>query len=134
MCSLTGVLCQSNFDCAVNESCVFPDFCVFQIQEWIVTIEAVAQEIVMTDVTITYDWVNPAILIPPFTAGLGSVSIPANGTNQVRFLPIASDAVNSNPAIEGATATLTLRFRGATLEGEEVTIVSQTNLLVDVCT
>ncbi len=134
VCSLSGTLCQTNADCAVNEVCVFADYCVFQIEEWTATIEAVSQEIVMTDVTITYDWVNPAIVTPPFTAGLGSVSIPANGTNQVRFLPIASDVVNNIPAIEGATATLTLQFRGATLGGEEVTIVSQANLLIEICT
>ena len=133
-CTQSGTLCQSNADCAVNDVCVFADYCAFQIQEWTATIEAVSQEIVMTDVTITYDWVNPTIVIPPFTAGLGSVSIPANGTNQVRFLPIASDAIYSDPAIEGATATLTLRFRGVTLGGEEVTIVSQANLLIEICT
>lgn len=134
-CVATGTLCQSNADCAVNDVCVRPPgHCAFQIQQWKATIEAVSEEIVMTDVTITYDWVNPIFVSPLFTAGLGSVSIPAHGTNQVRFLPIASDVLYNYPGIEGATATLTLRFRGVTLGGEEVTIVALANLLIEICT
>lgn len=111
-CSLSGTLCQSNAECGVNEVCVRSDVCILEVEDWMVTFMAAPKndlaippfnDIVMTDVTITYTWVNPAIVTPAFVVGLGNIAIPAQGSNSVMFPPISSDAVNNNPLIEGAT-------------------------------
>ena len=65
---------------------------------------------------------------------LGNVTIPAQGSNSVTFPPISSDAINNNPAIEGATATLRMTFRGETVEGTTITQVALRQLVVEICT
>jgi hypothetical protein len=141
-CSLSGVLCQSTSDCAVNEVCVSPQVCVLLVEQWTATIEATAVEVTMNDVVITYDWVNPILdtlpgLTGPYVMGLGGVAIPAGGTNAVRFIPIPSDVLNQSyygATLEGATANLTLLFRGVTLDGTEVTLMASATLVIDICT
>jgi len=142
-CSLSGTLCQSNAECGVNEVCVRSDVCILEVEDWMVTFMAAPKndlaippfnDVVMTDVIITYEWVNPAIVTPQFVVGLGNVSIPAQGSNSVSFPPISSDAVNNNPAIEGATALLRLTFRGETIEGTAITQVILRQLVVEICT
>ncbi len=90
--------------------------------------------IVMVDVTISYFWLNRGIVTDNYVAGLRNVSIPAEGTGQVTFFPIPSDVVNSNTAIEGATANLTMTFRGVTVEGSTILQVAQAQLVVETCT
>jgi hypothetical protein len=141
-CSLGGTLCQSNDDCGVNETCVRTDVCILEVEDWTVTFQAAPKndlaippfnDIIMTDVTLTYQWVNPAIVTPPFVVGLGNVTIPAQGSNSVLFPPISSDAVNNNPLIEGATATVLLNFRGQTVEGTTITQTALRQLVVEIC-
>jgi len=89
----------------------------------------------MLDVTIQYSWISS--LIPstdPLVVGLGNVTVPAGGSGAITFPPIASDAVNSNPAIEGATATLTMTFRARTVDGAEIVQVATRQLIVEICT
>ena len=141
-CSVGGTLCQANSDCAVNETCVRTDVCILEVEDWTVTFQAAPKndlaippfnDIIMTDVTISYAWVDPSIVTPPFVVGLGNVTIPAQGSNSVIFPPISSDAINNNPAIEGATATLTLTFRGQTVEGTQITQTALRQLVVEIC-
>jgi len=142
-CSGSGTLCQSNTDCGLTEVCVRSDVCILEVEDWTVTFVAAPKndlaippfnDVVMTDVTISYEWVNPAIVTPPFVVGLGNITIPAQGSNTVFFPPISSDAINNNPAIEGATATLRLTFRGQTIEGTTITQVTLRQLVVEICT
>lgn len=142
-CSGVGTLCQSNSDCPINEVCVRTDLCTLEVTDWSVTIQAAPKnslagtpfnDIVMIDVTITYSWVNPGIVTPQFVVGLGNVTIPAAGTNQISFPPISSDAINTNPLIEGATANLTMVFRGRTVEGTEIRQTATRQLIVEICT
>jgi hypothetical protein len=142
-CSIGGTLCQSNNDCGLNETCVRSDVCILEVEDWTVTIQAAPKndlaippfnDIVMTDVTISYTWVDPTIVTPPFVVGLGNVTIPAQGSNSVVFPPISSDAINNNPNIEGATATLRMVFRGQTVEGTTITQVALRQLVVEICT
>jgi hypothetical protein len=142
-CSGTGTLCQSNEDCGIADVCVRTDVCILEVEDWTVTFVAAPKndlaippfnDIIMTDVTISYTWVNPAIVTPQFVVGLGNVTIPAQGSNSVVFPPISSDAINNNAAIEGSTATLRLTFRGQTVEGTQITQVALRQLVVEVCT
>ena len=141
-CSGVGTLCQANTDCPVNEVCVRTDLCVLEVTDWSATIQAAAKntlatkpfnDIVMLDVTVTYSWVNPAIVTPPLVVGLGNVTIPTGQTGAVTFPPISSDAINNNPLIEGATANLTMVFRGRTVEGTEIQQTATRQLIVEIC-
>ena len=142
-CSGTGTLCQSNEDCGIADVCVRTDVCILEVEDWTVTLGAAPKndlaippfnDVVMTDVTITYNWVDPSIVTPPFVVGLGNITIPAQGTNTIVFPPISSDAINNNAAIEGATATLVLTFRGQTVEGTTIIQTALRQLVVEICT
>jgi len=142
-CSGSGTLCTSNQDCGLNEVCVRTDTCILEVEDWSATFLAAPKnplatepfnDIVMLDVTITYEWVNPAITTSPLVVGLGNIVIPAQGSNSVMFPPISSDAVNNNPAIEGSTALLTLDFRARTIEGTNIRQVARRQLVIEVCT
>jgi len=141
-CSLSGSPCQSSAECSQNEVCDRGQACTLEVTNWSATILAQPKnsialppfnDIVLQDVTITYQWVNPGIITPPFVAGLGNVTVPTGGTNTVQFPPISSDAINNNPAIEGSTAQLTLVFRARTVEGAEILQVATRSLVVEVC-
>jgi hypothetical protein len=141
-CTGSGTLCQSNEDCALTEVCVRADVCILQVEDWNVTFQAAPKnelaippfnDVIMQDVTISYTWVDPSIVTPPFTVGLGNVTIPAQGSNSVVFPPISSDAINNNPAIEGATASLVMTFRGETVEGTTITQTALRQLVVEIC-
>lgn len=142
-CSGTGTLCQSNEDCGIADVCVRTDVCILEVEDWTVTLQAAPKndlaippfnDVIMTDVTISYTWVNPLIVTPDFVVGLGNITIPAQGSNSIFFPPISSDAVNNNPLIEGSTATLRLTFRGRTVEGTTITQVALRQLVVEICT
>ena len=141
-CSMSFIPCQSNSDCGLNEVCVLPQTCTLEVVNWAATILAQPKstvalkpfnDIVMQDVTITYQWVNPGIVTPPFTAGLGNVTVPTGGTNTVQFPPISTDAINTNPAIEGSTANLIMVFRARTVEGTEILQTATRTLIVESC-
>jgi hypothetical protein len=147
-----NVICSAGgTECGLG-ACVLPFVCILQVEEWTASIEAAPKNtlavppfnnIVMQDVTITYEWTNPLInaepgLQGPYTAGLGNVTIPAEGTNSVTFIPIPSDLLNrtlpGGQTLEGATGTLSMRFRGITVEGTQITQTATTNLVVQICT
>ena len=142
-CSGTGTLCQSNAECGLNDVCVRADVCILEVEDWTVTFQAAPKndlaippfnDVIMTDVSISYTWVDPSIITPDFVVGLGNITIPAQGTNSIIFPPISSDAINNNAAIEGSTATLRLAFRGQTVEGTTITQVALRQLVVEICT
>jgi hypothetical protein len=141
-CSVSQIVCQSNLDCAQNEVCTLPQVCFLRVVNWSASISAEPKnlvavppfnDIVMQDVTITYQWVNPGIFTPTFVTGLGNVTVPTGGSNSVQFPPISTDAINNNPAIEGSTANLTLTFRGRTVEGAQVLQTATRTLIVESC-
>ena len=141
-CSVSFVPCQSNSDCGLNEVCVLPQTCTLKVVEWTANIRNAPKnavtlppfnDIVMQDVTITYQWANPSIVSPPFVAGLGNVTVPTSGTASVQFPPISTDAINGNPAIEGSTANLTLVFRARTVEGTQILQTATRPLIVESC-
>jgi len=142
-CSGTGTLCQSNAECGLNDVCVRADVCILEVEDWNITLLAAPKnelaippfnDVIMHDVTISYTWVDPSIVTPDFVVGLGNVTIPAQGSNSILFPPISSDAINNNAAIEGATASLFMTFRGHTVEGTQITFVALQQLVVEICT
>ena len=141
-CSVSFVPCQSNTDCGLNEVCVLPQACTLKVVNWSATVFAAAKnavavppfnDIILQDVTISYQWINPSIVTPPFVAGLGNVTVPTGGSNSVQFPPISTDAINSNPALPGSTANLTLVFRARTVEGAEIVQVATRPLIIETC-
>ncbi len=141
-CSVSGNLCDSNADCAQTEVCLRTQECTLEVQDWSANIQnspknALASgpfnDVVMTTVNVSYQWVNPVIFTPDRVIGLGNVVIPSMSANQITFPPITSDDLNANPAIEGATATLTLTFNGRTIEGTSISQTAIRQLVVEVC-
>jgi hypothetical protein len=139
-CSLSGTLCDSTADCALNETCIRPQVCRLEVSEWTATLQAAPKnslatppfnDVVMQTVDIVYAWANPGLSTPPATFGLGGVTIPAGATNQVQFFPVETDYLTS--AYEGATAHLTMTFRGRTVEGTNIVGTVQRDLVIEVC-
>jgi hypothetical protein len=63
--------------------------------------------------------------------GLGNVVIPAQGTNTVKFFPIAGQDLVV--ALEGQTLSLELTFRARTVEGTNISGTSRSELYVETC-
>jgi hypothetical protein len=133
----TATGCMADTDCPVAETCVFG--CVLTVVDW--TAEVAAQpkntlaapifnDIVMIDVTLTYDWLNGTVM-PQRTFGLGSVAVPAGGSSSVTFAPLAFNDLSS--AILSSTANLTLNFRARTVEGTNINTTVLRSLNVEVC-
>jgi plastocyanin len=127
-----------------------PDLCIFVVEDWTALFAAVPtssqtssplDDIVMVSVDITYDWINDPLdgIIPPQAIGLGNVTIPAGGQNQVTFAPIPSDVMNfttGTPPVspfEGATANLTLTFNAITVDGTGFQQTALEQLIVEIC-
>jgi len=102
--------------------------CTLTINDWSATLLAAPKntvatppfnDIVMVDVVIAYEWLDPALTTPTRTFGLGNVVIPASTSSNVTFPPIALDDIT--PDKIGRTANLLLTFRARTVEGTTIT-------------
>jgi hypothetical protein len=117
--------------------------CTLEVVDWVATIanqpknelaggESIPfNDVVMFTVTISYSWVSGGISTPTRVVGLGNVTIPAAGTNDVTFAPIAFDDLTL--ATLGRTCDLTLTFEARTVEGTRITKTVQRQLFVEAC-
>ena len=117
--------------------------CLRTVTQWSVGLTAVPKnslagtppfnDVIMETVDVSYTWFEPAIPpTPDRTFGLGSVAIPAAGTNTVLFFPITTADLDSIP-LSGGTASVRLVFRGQQVEGTDVSLVAQSELFVEPC-
>jgi hypothetical protein len=115
-------------------------FCTLTVEDWTASLAAVPKnslavppfnDLVLHTVTITYNWIDPAIVTPTRVIGLGDTTIPAGGTSAVTFAPIAFDDLVG--PIEGHTANLVLEFAASTIEGARLRATVQRQLFVEVC-
>ncbi len=115
--------------------------CTLQVEDWTATIEAAPKnslagtppfnDIILHNVTITYNWIDAGITTPTRTVGLGDTRIPAGGVSSVTFAPISFDDLDAT--LQGHTANLVLVFSATTVEGARITASVQRQLFVEVC-
>jgi hypothetical protein len=115
--------------------------CTLTVEDWTATLEAAPKnslagtppfnDIILIDVVITYDWIDPGLSTPTRTVGLGDTRIPAGGISSVTFAPIAFDDLDI--AQQGHTANLSLLFRARTVEGTTIGDTVSRQLFVEVC-
>jgi hypothetical protein len=113
-------------------------FCNFTITDWsfgainlpknTLALESGFNDISLTSVTITYDWVNPALSTPMRVIGLGGIVVPVGESATLEFLPMNFDDLNAD--FLSSSAGLTMRFEGRTVEGSHVqqTVLRQLNI------
>ncbi|MDH3629080.1 MAG: hypothetical protein OEV00_08970 [Acidobacteriota bacterium] len=116
--------------------------CTFTINDWQVSFENLPKngsaddsspfnDIVVQDVAITYNWIDPANATPSRTFGLGGVAVPVGEQIQATFTPIAFDDLTL--AISGSTANLQMVFRAVTVEGTQMFIGVTKQLNIEGC-
>jgi len=116
--------------------------CTLLVEDWTALIGAAPKnplggttpfnDLTLHTVTITYNWIEPAITTPTSIVGLGETTIPAGGVAAVTFAPIAFDHLTA--AMQGHTSNLVLVFDATTVEGTRVRSTVQRQLFVEVCT
>lgn len=134
--------CAADAECAlVGGPCL--GGCTLEVVDWTgtasnVPLNALAgsspfNDIILESVTIVYDWIDDAASTPTRVVGLGSVTVPAGGSNTFSFAPISFQDLTG---VEGLTANLALTFNARTVEGERVTVVDDAprQLFVEACT
>ena len=141
-CNNSGTFCILDSDCSPGDFCVIPPVgCTLEVVDWSATVRnspknSVAtgpfNDIVLQDVTITYAWLGGAVT-PAAAVGLGNATVATNETADVTFAPISFDALAAS-GVSGATANLTLTFRGRTVEGTTITTTATRQLFVETCT
>ena len=114
--------------------------CIFQVSDWRfgarnlpkndLAGESGFNDISMTQVTITYQWIGGAVT-PQRVVGLGGIIIPVNGTASLELQPIAFDDLNGG--LQGSTANLTMLFEGVTVEGSRVSQTVGRQLFIEGC-
>ena len=139
-CSSSGVLCQSTADCGLNETCVRASICVFEVEEWSIVLQAAPKnplavppynDVVMETVQVSYQWVDTGYSTPTRVFGLAGVTIPADGSNSVKFFPITGqDLLNLD---QGITGNLTMTFNGRTVEGTAINGTVGAELYIETC-
>jgi len=137
-CSVTTTqFCTNSDDCPDFESCNVVFDCTLTVVDWTVMLSNIpkntlagspANDIAMVDVTATYG-LTPAV--PPRTFGLGGTLIPTGGGGNVTFIPIALQDLVAGHA--STTGSVSLLFRGHTLEGTTVTATVVADLSVEEC-
>jgi hypothetical protein len=116
--------------------------CTFTITEATATLNNVpksenadtspANDILVTDVTISYDWDDGFVTLPFHTSP--RVVIPAAGSGQVRFVPMPIDAlISAATARDGHSAELTILFTGVAADGEGVQALGGAPMIVNSC-
>lgn len=116
--------------------------CTFTVNDWQVSFENLPKngsadgsspfnDIVMQDVTVTYNWINTALSTPARTIGLGGVAVPVGEQIQATFSPIAFNDLTL--AVSGSTADLTMLFRGVTIEGTQMFLSVSKQLNIEAC-
>jgi hypothetical protein len=113
--------------------------CVFQITESTSSLSnvpktegAIAEpfnDILITSLTIGYDWDDGATTLPSVTSP--RVVIPAGSSNQVTFLAIPLDDLAADRA--GHSAEVTLLFEGEVADGSRVQAVGGGVLIINSC-
>jgi hypothetical protein len=87
-CSGTGNICQDNTQCADTETCLIPQICLFEVQQWSASVAAAPKnslalppfnDVRMESVDIRYDW-NPTDGLQ-FGQGICSLTIQACQSN-----------------------------------------------------
>jgi hypothetical protein len=136
-CSITTTIaCTVDADCGL-ETCVIGG-CNLTVVDWTVALANVpknslaagpANDIAMIDVTISY--VFPGVSPAPRTFGLGGQVIQTGGTGSITFPPMALQDLDAS--LVSSTGSLTLSFRGQTLEGTMVSLVVFRDLTIEEC-
>jgi hypothetical protein len=115
--------------------------CLLTVIDWSVSLSADPinslagspfNDIVMVSADMIYVWDNPALITPPRSIGLGSVSIPVLATASITFSPIGFTDLLV-PGFDGESAVVNVTFRGQTVEGTPVTLQTSKQLLVESC-
>jgi hypothetical protein len=139
-CANSGNLCDSAADCALNEACLRPTLCIFEVIEWTAILQATPKnslavgpynDVIMERVVINYSWPDTGFTTPTRTFGLGGVSIPADGSNSVSFFPILGQDLQLLD--QGITGSLLMTFYGRTVEGSELSGQAQAELYIETC-
>jgi hypothetical protein len=144
VCSLSGGQCTVASDCPLaGEACTGTTGCQLTVEEWDASLQALPKnsvaitspfnDVVMNNIVIDYTWQIAGPGVVTQTIGLNGVTVPVNGQANVTFFPISAAAVSTDPAIEGNTADLIMRFNGVTVEGRGVSVVTQGQLNVESC-
>jgi len=89
-------------------------------------------DIVLQSVTVDYFWQNAQAGVASSTFGVGG-TIPANGTGTAQFSVVNAQDLLLPVDREGQTASLTLTFRGTTVDGEAVSATTGGSLTVNTC-
>jgi len=116
--------------------------CVFQITDSTATLSNIPKsegaitepfnDVLITRLVISYDW-DDSLAMPNFVTS-PRVVIPANSTNQVRFLPVRlAEFLAAVPSREGHSAEVTLLFEGEVADGSRVQAVGGGSLFVNSC-
>ena len=116
--------------------------CVFQITDSTATLsnlpkseEAVTSpfnDILIDQLIISYRW-DDGLAMPNYVTS-PRVVIPADSSNQVRFLPVQlAEFLSAVPSREGHSAELTLTFQGEVGDGSRVQAVAGGALFVNSC-
>ena len=116
--------------------------CVFQITDSTATLSNIPKsegavtepfnDILIDQLIISYVW-DDGLPMPNYVTS-PRVVIPANSSNQVRFLPVPlAEFLSAVPSREGHSAELTLLFQGEVADGSRVQAVGGGALFVNSC-
>jgi len=116
--------------------------CVFQITDSTATLSNIPKsesavtspfnDILIDRLTISYDW-DDGLAMPTYVTSPRWV-VPAEGSNQIRFLPVQlAEFLSAVPSREGHSAELTLLFDGEVADGSRVQAVAGGALFVNSC-
>ena len=116
--------------------------CVFQLTESSATlsnipkseggIEEPFNDILIDRMTLSYVW-DDGLSFPNFVTS-PRVVIPANSTNQVRFLAVElAEFLQAVPSREGHSAEVTILFEGEVADGNRVQAIGGGSLFVNSC-
>lgn len=139
-CTNSGILCQSSAECGLDEACVRASICLFEVEEWSIVLQAAPKnplavppynDVAMENVVISYRWPGTALTTPTRTFGLAGTTIPADGTNAVKFFPITGQDLQTLD--QGITGNLTMTFSGRTVEGTTVSGTIGADLYIETC-
>jgi hypothetical protein len=116
--------------------------CVFQVTDSTVTLSNIPKsegagtepfnDILIDQMIISYVW-DDGLAMPNYVTS-PRVVIPANSSNQVRFLPVQlAEFLSAVPSREGHSAEVTLLFQGEVGDGSRVQAVGGGALFVNSC-
>lgn len=147
-CTVSGAQCLDSSQCDAldpTDVCfIDPTAATCIITEWSATLanapksalatESPFSDIALTDVTVSYEWLN-GFVMDPFTVAL-SGSIEPSATRIVKFFPMSSEdlaALRAAFPLVARSANVTLRFRGKVENGDDVERTAGAQLFVEAC-